>query len=407
MIKTLSLDIAKRYLFAKKSTNAINLITGISILGISIGTAALVLVLSVFNGFENLLSSLLNNFNPDLKITPIEGKYFEVSDSTYQLLAQVEGVELISRTIEEVALFEYDSTPKAGVIKGVDTQFEQVTNIDEAINRGKFQLSENNISYGVIGSGLYVELAISMRDKLTPIKIHMLNNKKKTLPGKDFKTMLLYPSGTFAVQSESDYQYIIASYDFVSNLLESGNKLSALEIKTKPNADTDNIAQKLNNILGEGYTVKNRYQMDEGFLKLMNIEKWVSFMIVSLTLFLVAFNLVGALWMIILEKKKDIAILKSLGMQNNEIKNIFLWQGLLICLIGVFIGFVFSLLFYVAQSNLGIIPIPEGFIIDAYPMKLKISDLIIVFFTVVIIGVLASILPSSKAANFDQSIRSA
>lgn len=383
------------------------MITGISILGISIGSAALVLVLSVFNGFENLLSGLLNNFNPDLKVLPVEGKFFEVSDSTYQLLTAVEGVELISKTIEEVAIFEYQDTPKAGVIKGVDTRFSKATNIDSAINRGQFLLKENNIHFGVIGSGLYIELAISLRDKLTPIKIHMPNNKKNSLPGKDFKTMLLYPSGTFAVQSESDYQYIIASYDFVSNLLGSGDKLSALEIKVSNDADVENTAEQIATILGPQYQVKNRYQMDEAFLKLMNIEKWVSFMIVSLTLFLVAFNLVGALWMIILDKKKDIAILKSFGMQNHDIKNIFLWQGLLICLVGLVIGFVLSLLFYLAQSNLGIIPIPEGFIIDSYPMKLKLSDLIIVFITVVIIGFLASLLPSSKAAHFEQSIRSA
>lgn len=366
----------------------------------------MVLVLSVFNGFESLLSNLLNNFNPDLKVLPTEGKFFEIDDDTYQELLKIEGVTMVSRTIEEVALFEYDNTQRVGVIKGVDSNFPTVTSIDSAMNRGEFLLQKSNISYGILGSGLYIDLAVSLRDGITPIKVHMLNNnKKKTFPGKDFKTQILYPSGTFAVQSDSDYKYILASFEFVQSLLESQSKVSALEIKVDNLYDVDDISTQMQELLGPQYVVKNRYQMDEAFLKLMYIEKWISFMIVSLTLFLVAFNLVGALWMIVLDKKKDIAILKSFGIQNKEIKNIFLWQGILICLVGLVLGFTLSLLFYVAQKNLGVIPIPEGFIIDAYPIELKFTDLVVVFFTVLGIGFLASLLPSSRAAGFEQSIR--
>ena len=362
--------------------------------------------MSVFNGFESLLSNLLNNFNPDLKVLPTEGKFFEVDDSTYQVLSTIEGLELVSKTIEEVAYFEYGDSQRVGIIKGVDTLFAKATSIDSAMNRGAFVLNKSNVSYGVLGSGLYIDLTVSLRDGITPIKVHMLNNnKKKTFPGKDFKTQILYPSGTFAVQSESDYKYILTSFEFVQSLLESKDNVSALEMKIAQGYDVDDVSAQVRQMLGSAYTVKNRYQMDEAFLKLMYIEKWISFMIVSLTLFLVAFNLVGALWMIVLDKKKDIAILKSFGIQNREIKNIFLWQGILICLVGLAIGFTLSLLFYVAQKYLGVIPIPEGFIIDAYPIELKLTDLIVVFFTVLGIGFLASLLPSSKAAGFERSIR--
>ncbi len=349
---------------------------------------------------------MLNNFNPDLKVEIKEGKFFNCSDEQLSDIKQLQGVAHISKTLEEVAFYEYEGTTKVGIIKGVDQAFAQVTTIDSAMNRGQFILKKGKINYGILGSGLYYNLSASLNDRITPIKVYMpYKKKKKSLPGKDFKSMLIYPSGTFAVQSEADNQYVVASYDFVNKLMDADGQVSALEIKLSDIASVSDVRKNIQNILGEDYSVKDRYQMDEAFLKLMNIEKWISFLIISLTLLLVAFNLVGALWMIVLDKRKDISILKAMGIQEHDLKRIFLYQGTMICLIGLFIGTSLSVIFYFLQKTFGLIPIPHGFIIDSYPMQLEFFDVIIVCITVIVIGYLASLLPASKAAKIEQSIR--
>ncbi len=404
-MKNLSFDIAKRYLFGRRRTHAINLITAIAVLGISIGSAALILILSVFNGFEGLIAGFLNDFNADLKLTPIEGKYFELSDDELLQIEQIEGISKTSKTLEEIAFFEYKGSQVVGAIKGVDEKFTTVTKIDSALYSGSTVFRKDGINYGIVGSRLHGQLAINQNDALTPVKIHMLARKKSGLIKKDYKTMMVYPSGIFSVQSEKEDQYLICSIQLAEKLLDKKGKISSLEIALENEADEEIIRQKLSSLLKFDYELKNRYQQDEAFLKLMNIEKWISFLIVSLTLLIVAFNLVGALWMIVLDKRKDITILKSLGFDKNGIRRIFLFEGLLICGLGLTIGLLIALLLYFLQVTFGLVPVPPGFVIDAYPIELRFFDFVIVIITVLIIGYLASIIPSDRASRVSPYLR--
>ncbi len=402
----LSVDIARRYLFGKKSTNSINIITGISIFGISIGTAALILILSVFNGFEGLLSGLFNAFNPDLKVIPYEGKFFNLPEETLLQINEIEGIASVSKTIEEVSLFEYKGSKEIGTIKGVDTNYINVTRLDSLVISGSYILNKDNIEYAIIGAGLRKKLTLNVQDRITPLTVYMPQKKQKIIGAKEFIAKDLYPAGVFSVRGETDYQYLITNINFVQNLVDQENSYSALEIKLSQKGNSDNIQAKIKSILGKDYKVKNRYQQDEAYLKVMEIEKWFSFLIAGMTMLLIAFNLVGALWMIVLDKRKDISVLKALGYDSSEIKSLFLNLGFLITLIGIVLGFILAIVAYYLQKNFGIIGIPEGFLIDSYPVRLKLKDFGIVAITVISIGILASFLPANKASKENLVLKS-
>jgi len=401
----LSTTIAWRYLFGKKSTNAINLITALSIIGIMIGTAALILILSVFNGFESLLSGLVNAFNPDLKIAPERGKHFNITPETLQKIQGLEGVKLVATTLEEVALFDYKDVQEIGMIKGVDAQYKKVTGLDSLLLLGRFNLQgKSGLEYGVLGVGMRNKLSVNIEDKLNPVTVYMLN-QKVGFNAKEFKSKDFYPNGVFSVRSETDQQYIICSMDFARSILSlPANTYSYLELKTTDDADMDQLRKELSDQLG-AVSIKNKYEQDSESIRVMNIEKWVSFLIVSLTMLLIAFNLVCALWMIILEKKKDIALLKAVGYTDQKIRQLFLWLGVWITALGIIIGFVLSVFIYFLQKKYGIIGIPEGFLIDAYPIKLKLIDFFRVAATVMVIGFIAALLPAVRAAQMGTYLR--
>lgn len=402
----ISFDIAKRYLFKKKSTNVINIVTGISILGIAIGTAALVIILSVFNGFESLLSGQFNAFNPDYKIIPAEGKTFNPTDEMLLQINDIEGVEYASKVIEEVALFEYKGTQEIGMIKGVDENYHNVIKIDTFLLSGKYKLNDPKLKYGIIGLGMKVKLNININDRLNPVTVYMFSRKKKMIGGSELTSSDLYPSGVFSVRSETDSKYVIGSLSFAEKLTGASNQYTAVELKTSEDIDPTKLRESLSNIFPEDISIKNKFEQDEAFLKIMNIEKWVSYLIVSLTLLLVVFNLVVCLWMIVLDKRKDISVMKSFGFDHSIIRKIFLNIGLFIAIIGMIAGFIIALVLYYLQSNHGLITVPDGFMISAYPIQLRVSDFIVVGLTVMIMGFLASILPSMKAGksaiNFNQ-----
>lgn len=400
----LSFNIAKRYLFGKKSTNAINIISAISVLGITVGTAALIIILSVFNGFEGLIKSYLNNFNPDIKVTLSEGKHFAMEDEQLAQIKAIDGIQYVSRVIEEVALFEYNDNQKAGIIKGVDEEYTKVTQIDSSLRNGKFITDKESINYAVFGSGMATDLDLNTMDRLTPVTLYVPRRKKKSMLDKDFKLANVYPSGSFSDKNENDYTYVLASHRMVSKLLDRKNLVSALEIKADP-AKTSAVVKSIEDIMGDGYEIKDRLMQDETHLKIMNIEKWMSVLLVSLILILLAFNMIGSIWMIVLDKKKDISILKSMGFTSSGIKNIFLAEGILISMIGLAIGCLISLLFYFLQKNFGIVGIPAGFVVDAYPIELRLQDFILAAFIVLSIGVLASFPPALSASRISNYIR--
>lgn len=401
-------EIAKRYLLGKKSTSAINIITWISVIGITIGTAALILILSIFNGFESLLSGMNNSFNPDMKVIPSEGKYFTANDEKISQLSDIEGIIAISKTIEEVCIFEYKDNQKAGKIKGVDMNYRQVSSIDSSLHRGVFKLSDNNRNYGVLGRGLSSNLSINPKDAASPVVVHMPTRKAKGMlgkMGKEYTSINVFPSGIFSVGSEADVTYLISNIEAVSKLLDRKNQISSLELKLDEDHDENDIRASVQSILGDGFTLKNRYEQEETFLKVMNIEKWVSFLIVLLTLGIIAFNMVGSLWMMVLEKKQDISILRSMGFETNRIRAIFMMEGMLITGLGIVIGTILALFLYWLQKDFGLIAVPDGFMISAYPIELKWTDFVIVTVTVSIIGYIASLLPSYRAGQVSPFVR--
>lgn len=394
----LALRIARRYLFARRSTNAINIISGIAVFGISIGAAALVLVLSVFNGFEDLILGMYNRVNPDIKVTVAKGKTFSADSLFLSRIEAVGGVETLSQTLEEIAVFTYKNNRNFGLLKGVDDNYNLVTGIDSSLREGIYQFGRGQKNNLVMGLGMRNRLEVNIRDEFTPVEVYMLKRKKVSAFEKQFLQRSGYPVGTFMVQTDFDAQYVLSSLDFARQLLNASvDEISALEIKLASGVSGDRVLQELRALLGPDYVVENRYEQEEAFLKLMKMEKWLSYAIVGLMMALVAFNLVGALWLVVLEKRKDIAILKSMGATRSMVRNIFLLEGILLSLLGTLAGFAFALLLFAAQKYAGLVSVPGNLIIDAYPISLRLIDFLIVGITVTGIGFLASWLPARKA----------
>lgn len=397
----LSFKFAQRYLFAKRSTNAINIISGITVFGLAIGTAALVLVLAVFNGLEGLITSMASNFNPDVKIAPVRGKVFVPDEDKLRQIKELDGVADLSKTLEEVAYFEYRKNGHFGTLKGVDKAFHRVTAIDSTLREGDYLLNNKEANFAILGRGMRNKLSVDISSQFDALTVYMAKRRQSTKP---FRKMLAVPRGVFSIQPEFDQQYVLSSLEFAQKLLNYEKEVSFLEIKLKKNSDQASTLDEIKTILGSDFIVKNRYQQDEAFNKVMNVEKWISYAIVSLTLILVAFNMIGALWMIVMDKKKDISILKSMGAPDQLVRSIFFNKGLLLAFIGMGVGFALALFLYFLQKQIGIVPSP-GFIVDYYPIELKWTDFLWVGATVFLVGLLASIAPSIKAGQIPTIIR--
>lgn len=395
----ISAKLATRYIFGKKSSNVINIISAIAVFGIAVGTAALILVLSVFNGFEDLISGLFQKFNPDVKVTPIQGKTFREDTLLITGLYKIEGVAKVSATLEELALFEYKNSQTFGVLKGVDDNYSKVTSIASSIIEGEYDLKQEEPPSIVVGAGVAQRLAIDIEDKLTFLRVY---TPKRTRPSPfetPFSTKFMNSVGIFAIQQEFDQEYTIASLSFARELFNHPYEISALEIKLDSTADLKNTQAEIVKLLGPQFSVKDRFRQDESFLKLMNIEKWMSYAIVCLTLLLVSFNMIGALWMIVLDKRQDIAILKALGLHNKRIRSIFINSGMLLSTLGLLLGFIIAIVLYTLQKTVGLVTIPEGFVVSTYPISLRLQDFVVVGLTVLFIGFLASIPSARKAAT--------
>jgi lipoprotein-releasing system permease protein len=393
----LPFKIALRYLIAKKSTQVIQLITGISILGLTVGTAALVLVLSVFNGFEDLIMGMYVKFNPDIKITPVSGKFFNADASMVYKISKIPGVEAISGTLEEIAFFTYQDKQDFGMVKGVDTLFSAVSNIDSCIKEGVY-LPNRSLSFNaLIGLGIRNKLGINLEDPFASLTVYMPKNKENTPFENPFRSRNLQPVGTFMIQQEYDNQYIITTLNVARELMGSANLLSAWEIKVSQNHSVKKVVSEIQSIVKDRFYVKDYYAQEEGFIKLMRLEKWLSFAIVGFMLLLVAFNLIGALWMIVLDKKRDISILKSIGSTDVDIRNLFLYEGLFLTGIGLISGVFLALFIFFLQKTFHLVAIPGSFVVDSYPISLRWEDFITVALTVLFIGLLASIPAALRA----------
>lgn len=396
---------ARRYLFARRSTNAINIIAGISVFGISVGTAALILILSVFNGFEDLLSGLFGYFNPEIKITAAKGKMFEVDSLTLEKIRGLPGILVVSETLEEIAFFEYEGSQDFGVLKGVDRYFARVNDIDSTIREGKYRLEEDDRNCAVLGAGMRNKLSVNLDNPIAVLRVYMPKEKAAVLDN-PFAVRYTYPKGAFSIQQDFDNQYVLTNLGFMRDLLEvPPGTVSALEIRCASDANPASVKQAVAAVLGDGYILRDRYEQNEAFFKVMRLEKWMGFAITTLMLLLMAFNMVGALWMIVLDKQKDISILKSMGADDPTIRRIFLGEGLLLTALGMGIGMALAVGLYFAQKTWGIVTIPQGFLVESYPISMRAGDFIPVTATVLGIGLLASLAPAARAVRVPAYLR--
>lgn len=399
------LNVALRYLFGKKSTSAINIITGVSIVGIGVGTAALILVLSVFNGFESLLSGLMNTVNADLKIEPVRGKTFEPDTAVLRKIRELPEVRSVSLTLEETAMVEYDGNQDFCVLKGVDENYASTTTIDSAIIQGTFKLRDGDIEYLVMGGGLANRLNVNIRNVFKPVGVYTPKRQTRGIGDSPFKRREAYPVARFSIKQDYDYTYVFSSLEFARDLLSLPNAVSAIELNTTPDFPSNAFKKKVEEVIGAEFKVLDRFEQNDALFKLMKVEKWLSYAIAGLTLFLVSFNLVGALWMIVLDKQQDLSILKAMGATTRQIYNLILYEGLLVSGVGIAAGILLALILYIMQVTIGIVRFPEGFVVEAYPVVLRVTDFIIVSVTVLGIGYLASVLPARKGATISAYVR--
>lgn len=389
--------VAKRYLFSKKKRNAINIITNISITGIAVSTAALVIILSVYNGFEDFIHALADFSDADIEITPTEGKTIDLSNEKIKRIESIEGIDAISQVMEETVLLRHDDRQYIATIKGVSDNYSQVSGIDSAITDGEFLLQNKNHRFAIIGRGVSYYLGVGT-EAVRPISVYVLKRdaRRNMNPADAFNRKLIFPVGVFSIEEEVDSKYMIVPIGFTRELLDYPKQtVTSLELKINVDTNFEEVQNQIESLLNPEFTVKNRYQQNELFYKVMQSEKWAIYFILTFILIIASFNIVGTLTMLILEKKENIQTLTHLGSDKKLINRIFLIEGLLVSISGAFIGLFFGLAISYAQAKFELIKLKggESFLIDAYPVAIEWSNVLAVAATVIIIGFLAAWFP--------------
>lgn len=400
---------ALRYFRARKSTSAINIIAWVSVGAIAVGTAALITVLSVFNGFTGLVKSLYSSFYPTLKVAPATGKTILLTAAQLKEIAAIPGVAHFSQTIEEKAVLRFGNEQTIAVLKGVDAEFKAVAGVQDKIVRGKFDLTNYQ---AVFGMGIESALGVDVEHSLVPVNVYMPkrdagSNLNAVLPEEALSSGVIYPVGTFAIQQEFDSKYILTDISFLRNLLDMApGEMSSLELSLKPGFSENKVKRKVQELLGDSVKVLTRVEQNATIYNVMQTEKWVVYVFLSFILVIAAFNMIGSLSMLVIEKQKDITILKAMGSRNSLIQRIFLMEGLIIAGAGSIIGFTLAITICLLQQHFGLVKLGGGsFLIDAFPVEMHLDDFILVSVTILVIGVLASWYPAKRAARQEITLK--
>ena len=391
--------IAKRYLFSKKSHNAINVISGVSVCGIALATLALVCTLSVFNGFQDLVTTMFTAFDPELKIVAVNGKVFDSQDIRIQAVRQLPEVEVCSESLEDNAMVQYKDRQAMVVIKGVEDHFHQVTAIDSILyGRGERLLHDEVAHYAIPGIELVSMLGTGIRF-LDPLTVYVPKRGSKinvANPASSFNSDYLYSSGlVFAVnQQKYDASYILTSLAFARNLFQYDTEVSSIELKVKEDGNIYKVQEKVSQILGDDYLVLNRYEQQADTYRIMEVEKLISYLFLTFILLIACFNVIGSLSMLIIDKRADVVTLRNLGANDETITHIFLFEGCLISFFGAIVGVVLGVALCLVQQEFGLISLGTGdsagaFVVDAYPVSVYLSDVLLVLGTVLLISFLA------------------
>ncbi len=389
--------IARRYLFSKKKTHAINVISLISVIGVAVATTALVVVMSVFNGFQDLVASFFTNFDPQIKVVPVMGKTAPANDPVLTKIRRLPQVEVATETLQDMAMAVYNGHQAMVTIKGVDDNFADLTHITEILyGDGHFELHTANLDFGTPGIRLSAQLGTGARwdNYLRVYAPRRQGQLDLSNPQDGFVVDSLLSSGVvFAVnQSKYDKNYILTSLSFARRLFDQPGKITALELRLKPGSDFDAVKSEMKEIAGDRYKVLDRYEQQQDTFKIMNIEKLMAYLFLTFILVVACFNIIGSLSMLIIDKKDDVVTLRNLGATDHDITRIFMLEGRLITVIGAILGIAIGLLLCLLQQQFGFVRMGNAdgtFIINAYPVSVHYTDVLIIFVTVIVAGWLA------------------
>ena len=398
--------IAKRYLFSKKSHNAINIISAISVCGVALATLALVCTLSVFNGFHDLISSFFTHFDPDLKIETVKGKVFMPDSATVKAIEATAGVEVVSLTLEDNAVAKYKENQTMVTIKGVDDNFQALTHIEEILyGNPEFKLYDQFADYGIMGHNLMYILGTGVQP-FDPIEVYAPRKGGKvnlTNPMANFHRAPLYSPGTVFNINDSRYasSYIIASLDYARGLFGYTTEVTGIEVRLTDEADVARVKASLQATMGSGFTVKDRYEQQEATFKVVKMEKFITYLFLCFILMVACFNIISSVSMLILDKRDNATTLRSLGATDGMVSRIFIYEGNLIALIGAFVGLVLGIILCLLQQRFGFIGLGDGqFVVNAYPVRVQLGDVVLVFFSVLLVSALSVWLPIKLLNRF-------
>lgn len=398
-------QLAWRYLKGKRGANAVPVLSRISMVAIGVGAAAMIILFSVFNGFEGLVRDLYKAFYPELKITTAKGKFFQLSQEQYNKVATLEGVQVVSKVLEDNVFINSTADEKMfATIKGVDRNYFRVNDVATYVTEGDSIPLAGGAATTIGGTRLLSQLGLDVNNVFSLMQVYYPDPKASPgliaqSPDKAFRSVRLTPTGAFTVQEEFDAKYLLADLSVVQQLTNEVGKYSSLELKLKPGTDDEDVQEQLQKILGTDYIVQTRFEQNKALYTVMRSEKWAVYGVLVLVLMIAAFNMVGALSLLVLEKQKDIGILKAMGANNAQINRLFLTEGALWALLGGGIGLTLGLLICVGQQQFGWIKLGGSFIIEAYPIRLQLTDFIVIIATILGIGLLAAWFPAYRAAR--------
>ena len=386
--------IARRYLFSKKSTNAINVISGISVVGVAVASMALVVTLSVFNGFHDMVASFFTQLDPQLKITPAKGKTAASNDSTLMRIRQLDEVAVATDVLENQALAVYGDRQQMVTIKGVDDNYDKLTHIRQILEGdGDYALHAADMNYGILGLGVAYQLGIGYTYR-EPLKIYAPRREGQinmaNLQDGFVEDELYSPGVLFSIkQGKYDKRYIITAIQFTRNLFDRDGELTSLELRLKPGSNFEHVKAKVQEMAGTRFVVRDRYEQQEDTFRIMKVEKLMAYIFLTFILVIACFNIIGSLSMLMIDKRNDVVTLRNLGASDRQIIRIFLFEGRMISAIGAVIGIAIGLLLCLLQQQFGLIGLgsTEGsFVVDAYPVSVHPWDIVVVFFTVLAVG---------------------
>ena len=400
---------AWRYFKPKNNSNAVNIIARISMIAIAVGSAALIIVLSVFNGFEDLVKSLYSDFYSDIRVAPAMGKFITVTPGQIQNIKKIRGIAEVSLVAEEKAMLVNGDYQSIIYLKGVDEHYKEVNKLQNHIERGKYDVGTSDAPLLLIGVGIESAVGGDPNGNISPLTLYIPNREARSFNSTDaMNSANINVSGTFMVQQEFDNKYAFTNLAFMQYMLNlKPQQYSSVEIALRPGTDEKRVQKAMQATLGNTFLVQTRYQQNQSLFSVMQVEKWVIYGILSLILLIAAFNMIGALTMLVLEKQKDIAVLKAMGASNNLVQKIFLSEGFLLAGVGSGFGMLIAFLICIAQRKFKLIPLQGGtFIIDYYPVKMLLSDFLLVAATVFLVSLIAAWVPSRKAATQFFSLKS-